>query len=135
MIKRRPPGALVALLLAVLLGGCQPAVTIPLGAAPPEVVLDAYLRALVADDCDTGRRLATSTFKAGNGELCGGTDVTAYRIDGRTPPSGDEVVFSTVLTTTGDGGQSIRPGEMIWFYSLGRQPDDSWRLIGGGSGP
>ena len=82
-----------------------------------------------------GPRLATSAFVKGNGELCGGTDVTAYRIDGNVQPSPDEVIFTTILTTTGDDGRSIPAGEMIWFYSLMRQPDGAWRLTGGGSGP
>lgn len=100
------------------------------------MVLDAYLRALVAGDCETGRKLVTETFRTGNGELCGGTGVTAYRID-LTParPSPDEVVFGTWLTTTGSDDGSILPGDLGWFYSLRRQPNGSWRIVGGGTGP
>lgn len=106
----------------------------PPDSAQPDVVLDTYLRSLVAGDCDMVRYLATSTFRQGNGDLCGGTDVTDYRIDGQVQPSVDEVVFSTTLTTTGDN-ESIPAGEMLWFYSLMRQPNGAWRLTGGGTGP
>ncbi len=119
----------------VLVVGCQPAVAVPPDSAGPDVVLDAYLRSLVAGDCDTGWKLATETFTKGNGELCGATDVTAYEIDGKAQPSADEVVFGTTVTTTGDNGQSINPGQMIWYYSLKRQPNGAWRITGGGTGP
>ena len=126
---------LTALFTAHLLAACAPAVALPSEPAAPGVVLDTYLRALLAGDCDTGGKLATASFRKGNGELCGLTRVTAYRIDGSVQPSPNEVVFSSRLTTTGTDDHSIVPGEMIWFYSLQRQPDGSWRLAGGGSGP
>lgn len=135
MNQRRSSGIREVLLVAVLVASCDPAVTLPPDTAEPDVVLDAYLRTLVAGDRDTGRELATTTFRKGNGDLCGGTDVTAYRIDGSVQPSADEVVFATTVTTTGDGGQSIHAGEMTWFYSLIRQSDGSWRITGGGTGP
>lgn len=135
MDRRRSRRIREVALVAVLVVGCQPPVALPPDSAGPDVVLDAYLRSLVAGDCDTGRKLATATFKRGNGDLCGGTDVTAYQIDGRAQPSADEVVFATTVTTTGDHGQSIDAGEMTWFYSLMRQPNGAWRITGGGSGP
>jgi hypothetical protein len=125
-----------SLLLALVLGGCGPAVQLPPDSAAPAVVLDAYLRALVAGDCNTGRQLATESFGKGSGELCGNARVSAYRIDGEPArPSADEVVFSTTLTTAGSDDGSIEPGEIIWFYSLDRQPNGSWRIVGGGTGP
>jgi hypothetical protein len=126
---------LAILLLALVVAACAQDVTEPLDSTDPDVVLDTYLRALLAGDCDTGGKLATESFSKGNGELCGLTRVTAYRIDGSVQPSPDEVVFSSRITTTGTDDHSIVPGEMIWFYSLHRQPDGSWRLAGGGSGP
>lgn len=129
-------GVTVALLLALSSAACAPAVALPLDSAGPEVILDTYLRALVAGDCDTGRKLATDTFRKGNGELCGGTRVTAYRIDPvPARPSPEEIVFSTNLTTSGSDDGSILPGELGWFYSLDHQPNGSWRVVGGGSGP
>ena len=102
----------------------------------PEVVLDAYFGALVAGDCDTGRKLATATLVYGNGDLCGATRVSAYEINSvPARPNAAEVVFSTTVTTTGTADGSIHPGAMTWFYSLDKQPDGSWRLVGGGSGP
>ena len=124
----------ITMLLALV--ACTSTVAVPDDSAGPEVVLDAYLRALVAGDCETGRALATATFREGNGELCGAVDVTAFRVDGGPlRPSPDEAVFSTTLTTTGSDDGSIKPGETIRFYSLGRQPNGSWRIVGGGSGP
>ena len=123
-------------MLVLALAACQPAVAVPPDSAGPEVVLDTYLRALVAGDCDTGRKLATATFGKGSGELCGATRVSAYRIDpGTARPSADEVVYSTILTTTGTDDGSVKPGETLWFYSLDRQPSGSWRIAGGGTGP
>lgn len=127
---------LAALFSVLLSAACAPAVA-PLPApATPEVVLDAYLHTLLAGDCDEGRKLVTESFTKGNGELCGDTQVTRYRIDpGAARPSSDEIVFSTRLVTSGTHDRSIEPGEMMWFYSLTRQPDGYWRIVGGGSGP
>lgn len=134
---RRSATHWISLLIAttVLVPGCARAVVLPPGSAGPEAVLDAYLQTLVAGDCETGQRLTLPTFRNGNGELCGAIDVTAYRIERSTPPGREEIVFSTTLTTTGDGGRSIDPGDMLWFYSLLRQPDGTWRIAGGGTGP
>lgn len=110
------------------------------GASPatvsPEAVLDAYLAALLAGDCETARTFATETFTVGSGDLCGGATVEDVRIHPTGParPSEDEVVIATTLTITG-GDASMPDGEQTWFYVLGRQPDGSWRLTGGGSGP
>ena len=130
-------GLVLASALVVLpVAACAPPVALPPATASPEVVLDAYLRALVAGDCDTERRLVTATFVKSNGELCSVTRVSAYRIEpSSAASSSNEVVFATVLTTTGSDDGTIRPGEVAWFYSLDRQPDGSWRLDGGGSGP
>ena len=126
---------LSVLSLVLMLAACAPTAVLTPTSTDPGVVLDTYLRALLAGDCDTGGKLATESFRKGNGELCGLTRVMAYRIDGSVQPSPNEVVFSSRLTTTGTPDHSIVPGEMIWFYSLHRQPDGSWRLAGGGSGP
>lgn len=103
---------------------------------PPEAVLDAYLAALLAGDCETARLFTTSTFTIGSGELCGGATVLEVEVHPAGParPSDDEVVFATTLAITG-GDASMPDGEQPWFYVLGRQPDGSWRLTGGGSGP
>ena len=117
-------------------GSRSAAASLPPVSASPAVVLDSYLRALVVGDCDMGRKLAMGTFRKGNGELCGETRVTAYQVQSDPAhPSSDEVVFATTLTTTGTADHSIEAGRMVWFYSLDRQPDGSWRIVGGGSGP
>lgn len=90
----------------------------------------------MAGDCESGRKLATASFAKGNGELCGDTLVEGYHIEpDPARPSSDEAVFATTITTSGTGDGSVRPGTITWFYSLDRQPDGSWRIVGGGSGP
>jgi hypothetical protein len=108
----------------------------PPDSAAPEEVLAVYLRALMRGDCAAGRALGTPTFIRGNGELCGATSVTSFRIDGPAPdPGATEWVFATTLVTTGTADGSVQPGQMTWFYDLKREPGGGWRLAGGGSGP
>jgi hypothetical protein len=124
------------LAVVLLVGACTPSVALPGDAAGPEVVLDTYLRALVAGDCDTGRKLAAGAFARGHGDLCGGAKVTAYRIDPvPARPSPNDAVFHTYLTTNGSDDGSILPGDQGWFYSLSRQANGPWRIVGGGTGP
>ena len=47
---------------------------------------------------------------------------------------GNEAIFSTNLITEG-GDASLPDGLHTWFYTLIRQADGAWRLVGGGSGP
>ena len=123
----------VALLVAACAG---PKFSPPPDAAGPDVVLRAYLQALVTGDCSAGQVLGTSTFGFGNGELCGHTTVSSFSINGApATPNGSEVVFSTTLETSGTADGTVRPGGMTWFYDLKRQPTGVWRLAGGGSGP
>jgi hypothetical protein len=127
------------ILVAMSLAGCSlmRSMLLPAGAtpAPPESVLNLYLQRLVAGDCDAARELATPTFTVGNGELCGAATVTAARIDGEpTSPREGTVTFSARITVEG-GDPSMAEGEQTWFYTLQQQPDGSWRLAGGGSGP
>lgn len=127
----------LALLTLIATAACSAssAATLPPASAGPEVVLDAYLRALVAGDCATGRELATAAFVKGNGELCGDTKVSAYEVNPVPAGSGAEKVFATTITTSGTSDGSVHPGAMTWFYDLVQQPDGFWRLAGGGSGP
>jgi hypothetical protein len=115
--------------------GGSPTISLPPDDAPPDVVLATYLQALRAGDCVTGRRLVVETFTLSNGDLCGSVRVIAYSInDEPARPSGDEVIFATTLTTAG-GGELMPDGEHTWFYGLHRQPNGTWRLVGGGTGP
>ncbi|EON22632.1 hypothetical protein CF8_3488 [Nocardioides sp. CF8] len=99
------------------------------------MVLETYLRALLAEDCVTAHALGTDTFTVGNGELCDAVVVSAFEPIGEPAgPRDGEVTYSTVLTTSGSGDGSIRPGRLTWFYSLAER-DGEWRLVGGGSGP
>ena len=129
--------AVLAVFLLGAVGACgAPPSVIPPDSSRPATVLDAYLHALLSGDCAAGHALGTETFRKGNGELCGETTVILARVNGDpATPSSDEVVFASTLVTTGTADGSVPAGEITWFYALGRQPDGSWRLTGGGSGP
>lgn len=135
MQERRLRGFLLSVVL--IASACSgPTFSAPPDSAAPQEVLAAYLRALMRGDCAAGKALGTPTFGKGNGELCGATSVSSFRIDGPAPdPNATEWVFATTLVTTGSADGSIQPGELTWFYDLRRQPNGSWRLVGGGSGP
>jgi hypothetical protein len=140
MALRRGRLLVLALLTAVASASCSSAPTpqsfsLPPASAGAEVVLDAYLRALVAGDCADGRKLTTATFVKGNGELCGDTHVSDYKINPEPGGGGTEQVFATTLATSGTSDGSIHAGTVTWFYQLDQQPDGSWRIAGGGSGP
>jgi hypothetical protein len=124
-------------LSALVLTACAPAVALPPVSASPQVVLDTYLQALAAGDCSTGRKLWAEGAASGvRGDLCGETQVTAYGITGDpAQPTPDELVLSTILTTTGTRDGSVRAGQITWFFTLRRQATGVWRIWGGGSGP
>ena len=109
-------------------------IALPSKDAAPAEVLDVYLRALKAGDCKTAHALTTSTFSFGNGELCGQLRVKSYTPVGKPATPGNEAIFSTNLITQG-GDASMPDGLHTWFYSLTKQADGAWRLVGGGSGP
>ena len=131
----------LAMLTAVAAASCSPAApapsafSMPPASAGADVVLDTYLRLLVAGDCTDGRKLTTATFVKGNGELCGDARVSDFKINPEPAGGGTEQVYATTLTTGGSSDGSIQAGTMTWFYSLDQQPDGSWRIAGGGSGP
>ena len=107
----------------------------PPAGASPSVVLDRYLRALVAGDCATAHAAATSAFATDPAELCGEVKVSGFSVR-RDPatPGPNEVVYMTVLTTNGSSDGTIARGEIDWFYGLKREGGE-WRLVSGGSGP
>jgi hypothetical protein len=76
----------------------------------PSVVLDAYLRAYRAADCETAHALWVGRKEIGGGDLCGATRLSAS-IDG-------ELVFATRLTTGGSDDGSVRTGDFTWFLTL-----------------
>ena len=134
-LRRAVPAVVVSLLV---LSACASTATDPIAlpskdAAPIEV-LGAYMRALKAGDCKAAHALATSTFTFGNGELCGHLSVKSYTPVGNPATPGDQANFSMNLITEG-GDASMPDGLHTWFYTLARQADGAWRLVGGGSGP
>lgn len=133
--RRTVAAGSVALSIAVT-ACAHPVVSRPPDDAPPAVGLDVYLRALVAGDCATASALGTGTFSPHNGNLCGETHVSSYRVvGGPARPNATERDFSTILVTDGTGDGSIRAGQLGWFYTLELQPNGAWRLTGGGTGP
>lgn len=124
--------------LILVLATQPPAVQVPPDSAPPEVVLDAYLRALVAGDCGTSHKLSAGLLLLIHaGHLCGQTRVTSYQVlpGGPAHPNAPEAVFTVDLRTTGTDDGTGQPGGLAWFYNLDRQADGSWRITGGGTGP
>lgn len=121
-----------------LVGPLAPPVRLspPPAGASAAVVVDTYLHALVAGDCTTAHALATSTFKPGNGELCGQVKVSSFSLNPKpATPGSDEVIYGSVLTITeGSSDGTVPSGAITWFYDLKRQ-NGSWQLVGGGSGP
>ena len=98
--------------------------------ASPDVVLDAYLRAQKAGDCDTARSLQIASQAGPN--LCG--HITAW-----TPPRvantlSGSIEFSTTITMVGSE-QPFHDGDFGWNYSLRQQADGSWRVSGSGDAP
>jgi len=131
----------VAILLAGIAGlaaiGPQPspspaAATIPPDTALPAVVLDAYLRALEAGDCDTARALTDPPFYSPSMiDLCGLTGVTRFSIEG------DPVIVSPIMvrlraSMTITGMRAIPAGEISFTYFLQQVRSGAWRIVDGG---
>ena len=123
------------LLLGAALSGCGGAhstVSIPPATAASDVVLDSYLRALVAGDCAAARAMET-------GQLAGecNTPLHKYEFDHSRhfSPSfaPDTEQFVVAVTVSGEGGGL--DGDHNWFYWLARQPDGAWLVTSAGSGP
>ena len=124
----------VAVLALVGCAGPSVRISPPPAGASAAVVIDTYLRALVAGDCATAHALATSTF-TGNGELCGLVKVSSFSLNRDPATAGrDEVIYGSVLVTEGSRDGTIPRGKVTWFYDLKRQ-DGAWKLAGGGTGP
>lgn len=123
--------------LAVLLTACEGArVVLPTESTGPAEILDAYLRAFQAGDCQSGRQFVTDTFNKGGGELCGETRLQSHSIVANPArPSNHEVEYATSLVVTGTADGSVPAGELTWFYDIVQQANGAWRIVGGGSGP
>lgn len=114
----------------------EQSITLPTVDASPADVLDAYLAAFKANDCDTAAELTTATFTKGNGELCGVVTIGSYTSATGPAATGNEMIYSiTLQVTTGSKDGTVPSGAVLWFYTLHHQPNGSWRLTGGGSGP
>ncbi|MDQ2846902.1 MAG: hypothetical protein M3Y77_11240 [Actinomycetota bacterium] len=106
-----------------------------IGASPSDV-LDAYLAALTAKDCATASKLTTRTFTHGNGELCGDVTIDSFARTAGGAANGNEFEHGVVLhVVAGSKDGTVPAGDVTWFYALRYQPDGSWELVGGGSGP
>lgn len=113
-----------------------PTTALPAIGASPSDVLDAYLAALTANDCATASRLTTRTFTHGNGELCGDVTIDSFTRAAGSAVNGNEFEYGVVLhVVAGSKDGTVPAGDVTWFYELQHQPDGSWKLVGGGSGP
>lgn len=117
-----PPTARTTTLLAV-------------GASATDV-LDAYLAAFKANDCTTASKLTTRTFIFGNGELCGDVTIDSFTRTAGGAVNGGEIEYGVVLrVATGSKDGTVPAGDVTLFYTLRYQPDGSWKIVSGGSGP
>ena len=119
----------------LLLGCVGSRIVLPPDSAPPDVVLNAYLGALVAGDCDAASRRATPDYARQTAAFCGGVRVKAFTVFSNPAILGDsEIEYGLDLTTSG-GDETLPDGSHTWFYSLARRPGGPWRVEGGGGGP
>ena len=119
--------------LVALLLGCQPAFTLPADASP-EIVMQTYLDALEAADCQAAHVLSTMSPGSGS-DLCRAASVVILtdRLDPATP-TGDERVYSIELTVKGDV-DGLRDGRHLLFFQVKRQSSGAWRVTSVGTGP
>lgn len=109
---------------------------LPAIGASPSDVLDAYPGAFTAHDCATASTLTTRTFTHGNGELCGDVTIDSFTRAAGGAVNGNEITYAITLhVVTGSKDCTIPAGDVTWFYELRHQPDGSWKIVGGGSGP
>jgi hypothetical protein len=123
-------------LLAAAGAACSaPSVTLPAAAAPPMVVVEAYLGEFRAGDCTNAHALWTKVHVVGDGDLCGSARLQAFVInpDVLTPGTG-QVIVSTTLTTGGSDDRSVPAGDISWNFTLERRPNGAWRITEGGTG-
>ncbi len=116
--------AMALLLLACSLAACQARVPLPADGSTARQVLDVYLRALVAGDCETAGAL-------GDVAWCGA--VTSYAPPKEFRTLNGEISFETTLVISGGDG-SLPDGPNLWTYTLGRGPDGRWRIVDEGMG-
>jgi len=125
--RRLAIAVLAAAVLASSIAACSARVPLPPDNASPQQVLEAYLQALAAGDCETVKALT----EGGSKGLCG--SVTAY-----TPPrlflalKGDLLFTTTVTISGGDG--SMPDGPNTWNYTLGQDAAGRWRIVNQGTG-
>ena len=108
-------------------------VAVPPDAATAAEVLDAYLRAVQAGDCETAEQLThPSQFGPGMVDLCGITGVTAFSVVGDpVVVHPDMVRMKASLTITGTSG--ISAGKISFTYFLQQQGSGAWRIVDGGA--
>lgn len=103
--------------------------------ASPSQVLDTYLAAFQANDCPQVASLTTPAF-VNNGDLCGHVTIDSFERGPDHAVVGNETSYAVSLqiaSGTLDGTPPRNP--VLWFFILQRQPDGSWKLTSGGSGP
>jgi hypothetical protein len=103
---------------------------LPSASSAPVEVIQAYLEALQAGDCDSVRMLTSPVSDMV--DVCGLTDVTGFSVtNGPIAVDPDRVRFSATLNITGTR-TGIPAGEITWIYFLQRDSGGAWRIAGGG---
>lgn len=105
-------------------------VTIPPDSAAPDVVLGAYLSALVARDCDTAEQFIDSPIYRWSDMLCGGAvNITDFSLIGEPQREGYNRARLDALLTT-DGRSIGLPADQGRFtFDLQQRTSGAWRII------
>jgi hypothetical protein len=105
-------------------------VTIPPDSAAPDLVLGAYLSALVARDCDTAEQFIDSPIYRWSDMLCGGAvTITDFSLIGEPRREGYNKARLDALLTT-DGRSIGLPADQGRFtFDLQQRTSGAWRII------
>jgi hypothetical protein len=107
-----------------------PGLTLPPDSAEPQVVLGAYLGALIAGQCDVAEQYIDSPIYRWNEVLCGGTvSITEFSLVGEPRRIGyNQANMDAVLTT--DGRLFGMPADKGRFtFELQQRASGAWRII------
>ena len=124
MSRARRGASLAAITIALAVAGCTTRIPMPPDDATPRQVIDVYLRALAATDCETARAL-------GSDHLCG--IVTGATVTEELPPVDETMRYLTTIVVSGGDG-SLPDGPNPWTYELSRGSGGQWRIVNEGMG-
>jgi hypothetical protein len=100
----------------------------------PREVLEVFLKSLVIHDCAVTRQLSTEAGFVEIGGFCQRIYVANFAIADGVTVQPDALRFTTRLTIN-PGSDVFPEGDQTVHFSLARQSNGAWRVIGGGAGP